>query len=274
MSRKEPNNSIFEDVDSSKQTIRLVKDVPVDTDSKETKEVDVLADFKSESNRQKESKSTSKNIKVVEAINNDDDIPFEPTRELKIKRTNNYNESNEYKEKVLVKHSDDSVGVKKIIIGEETTTLPVYKHPKKDFKTTLRDIIIYLMMVAIVSTLVILLLKYCNREDKDTLLDISTSTRTTTKFTSAKPNTETTLTTTTMPGNTEATTTSTSKKPNLVMPTNPTSRPTKKPTTSSSTAKPTETQKTTEPTTTKPTPTEPTNPPEESDSPNDSEEQG
>lgn len=115
MSRKELNNSIYEDVDSSEQTIRLVKDVPIDANSKETKEVDVLADFKSESENHEE-KKISKNIKVVE-VGDEDNIPFEPTRELKIKRDNSYNNNDEYKEKVLVNHSADSVGVKKIIVG-------------------------------------------------------------------------------------------------------------------------------------------------------------
>ncbi len=273
MSRKEPK--IFEDVDSSEQTIRLVKDVPVDGNSKETKEVDVLADFKDEV---KEEPKPTKNIKVVE-VSDEEDIPFEPTRELKIKRTNSYNENDEYREKVIVDHSENYVGVKKIIIGDETTTLPVYKKPKKDFQTILRDVFIYLMMVAIVSILVILLLKYCNKEDKDTLLDISTSTTTTTTITSSVPSTETTTTLTTNSVKTETTTTSSTKKHGLAIPQTP--KPTKSTKTTAKPNKPAEkpaetpigtTEPTEKPTTTEP-PTEPskpeepttTNPPDESD---------
>ncbi|MDE6292558.1 MAG: hypothetical protein K2L98_02630, partial [Bacilli bacterium] len=145
MGRKEPNNSIFEDVDSSEQTIRLVKDVE-DENTKKTKEVDVLADFKRGSSKSEEPK-TSKRENVVE-VEDDDNIPFEPTRELKVQRVNSYNDSDEYKERVIVNHSDDQVGVKKIIIGEETTTLPIYKRPKKSSREMLRDITLYIMMVA------------------------------------------------------------------------------------------------------------------------------
>lgn len=183
--------------------------------------------------------------------------------------TNNDVEKNEeYKERIIVNHSDSSVGVKKIIIGEETTSLPEYQKPKKDIQTTLRDVSIYLMMIAIVSILVILLLKYCNKEDKATLLDISTTTTTTTKLTSTKPNTETTETTTTLPSNTETTTALTTKKNNLVMPTTPKAPKPTTPTTpppvtpsTSPTKKPEE------------TPTEPIEDQTPSDSPDNSEEQ-
>lgn len=257
MSHKESNNSIFEDVDSNEQTIRLVKDIKVDEDSNEIKEVDVLSDFKKETTNIKKPQSPESRHE------DEENIPFEPTRELKIPRENKSKETDEYKERVIVNHSDDSVGVKKIIIGEETTTLPVYKKPKKDTKTIIRDILIYLMMVAIVSILVILLLNYCNNKkgDKETKLDLTIPSTTTTKITSAIPSTETTTTTTSAVVNTENTTTTTSKKPNLAIPTTP--KPVKPTTPAPQKPTPTPTTKpTTEPTTEKPQPT-----PEESETP-------
>lgn len=256
MSNKDENNSIFEEVDPSEQTIRIIKD-----SNKET---------------EKSEESTSKNMHVVEVESHEEEnIPFEPTRELKVQRSENFKDSNEYKEKVIVNSSEDNVGVKKIIIGEETTSLPVYKKTKKDPQIILRDIFIYILMVAIVSILVILLLKYCNdaKNDKRTIIDVETTTTTTTKWVSKVPSTETTTTMSTKTANTEKITTSSSKRPGLQMPTTPkktTSKvPSPKPTEevqTTTSSKPTE--EVTEPTTTPPT-TEETTPPSDNQEDNE-----
>lgn len=250
MSHKDKNNSIFEDVETSNQSIKLVKNVKIDDKSNDTYEVDVLADFQSKEEAINIEKKPKK-MKVIE-VGQEDNIPFEATRELKVKRNSSYDNNEEYKEKVIVNPSEDKVGVKKIIIGEETNTLPIYKKPKKDFKKTLRDIIIYLLMIAIVSICVILLMKYCQKSKNDNrhLPNLSTTSKTTTKLTSEIPHTETTTTLTTTSVATVSTTQLTSQKPGLEIPTTP------KPVTPS-TPKPVETEQ--KPESTKPTtPTEST----------------
>lgn len=272
MSQKTNNRRRYEDNDntSSNQTIRLVKDVK-DEDSNETHEVDVLADFKpvdknpkeeikEEKQHTKEDENTKKiHVVEVESNNNDNDyIPFEPTRELKVQRGSSYHDNDEYKERVIVNSSPDSVGVKKIIVGEETTALPVYKPPKKDPQVIIRDVFIYLLMVAIVSILVILLLKYCSdsKNDEREILDRTVSPKTTTKYTSQIPNTETTTTTSSAIANTETTTTISSKAPGQAIPTTvtvkyTTTTTTKATTTTTTTVKPTEATEPVEETTTK-----------------------
>lgn len=253
MSPKDERDSIFEEVDPSEQTIRIVKDTKKESKVEKNEEEPI-------------EETPSKSIHVVEVEpREEENIPFEPTRELKVQRTDNFKESNEYKERVIVNSSEENVGVKKIIIGEETTTLPVYKKPKKDPQIIIRDIFIYLLMVAIVSILVILLLKYCNdaKNDKRTIIDVDPTSSTTTKLTTRIPSTETTTTISTKTANTEKVTSSTSKKPGLQMPTS--KKTSKKTTTKAVTPAPptSPTEKPTDPvpeTPTEPTPEQPTEP--------------
>lgn len=204
MNHDKSNKNNIQDVDASKQNLDLVNDVDIDDNFDDTQIIDTLAVFQDDSETFEEEKKTIK-MEVVE-VGYDEDIPFEPTRELKIKRTSSYtNDSEEYKERVIVTSSDDNVGVKKIIIGDDTTTLPAYKKPKWDFKVIKRDILIYVLMVAIMSLSVILLIKYCNnsKKDKQKIVDVSISSKMTAKLVSAPKYTETITTIISLLGNTE-----------------------------------------------------------------------